>query len=360
MKIYSVFLILTVLLYSCQQDTERTKPTLIPLTESVYSSFILEPDSFYAVHASIGGIIEQKMISEGDLVSKGQIIAIIENNTQELTQQNSKLALELSRANYSGKSKLLIELENELHTAKIKYKSDSIKYYNQLRLWNQEVGTKNELDSRELTYGVSRNNLKTLTNKLNRTKKELKVQFKKAENDFLNSRLVGNEYMIQSRIDGMVYEVLKNAGELVLQQEPIALIGSEKNFVIKMLVDEVDIIKIHLGQKVLVVLDAYGEEVFIAKVNKIFPSINKGTQTFTVEALFDKQPDLLYSGLAGEANIIISSKKEVLTIPLNYLINNRKVKTEAGEVEVKVGLRNLSYVEILSGLDTTSVIIKPE
>lgn len=44
--------------------------------------------------------------------------------------------------------------------------------------------------------------------------------------------------------------------------EPLASVGSANNFIIELLVDEVDIVKIKVDQKTLVTLDAYGTEVF--------------------------------------------------------------------------------------------------
>ncbi len=82
------------------------------------------------------------------------------------------------------------------------------------------------------------------------------------------------------------------------------------DFIIEMLVDEVDIVKISINQKVIISLDAYKGEIFTGKVSKIYPKKDERNQTFTVEAVFDEAPIKLYPGLSGESNIIISAKKE--------------------------------------------------
>ncbi len=83
-------------------------------------------------------------------------------------------------------------------------------------------------------------------------------------------------------------------------------------------------------------------------------------QTFKVEAVFTQTPPTLYAGLAGEANVVLASKDHVLTIPLEYLKNDNYVTTEKGEVPVVTGLRNLEFVEIIDGIDTSTVLIKPD
>ena len=84
------------------------------------------------------------------------------------------------------------------------------------------------------------------------------------------------------------------------------------------------------------------------------------TQTFEIEGKFIKAPKTLYMGLTGEGNIITRKRESVLVIPLEYLIDGGSVETDAGLVKVKVGLKSLSHVEIISGLKKGDIIYKPE
>jgi multidrug efflux pump subunit AcrA (membrane-fusion protein) len=160
-------------------------------------------------------------------------------------------------------------------------------------------------------------------------------------------------------MNGKVYALYKNPGEIVNLQQPLATVGSENRFVLEMLVDEVDIVTIIEEQQVLVSLEAYPNEIFKANVSKIYPSKDVRNQTFKVEAIFENPPPTLYPGLSGEANIIVDVKENVLTIPINYLIEGNKVKTEEGILEVTTGLQNEDEVEILSGITVETVLLKP-
>jgi len=72
-------------------------------------------------------------------------------------------------------------------------------------------------------------------------------------------------------------------------------------------------------------------------------------------------PAILYPGLSGEANIIISEEAEVLTIPLAYIIDKHKVKLANGDlVEIETGRKNMEAIEVVSGIDTSTLILKPE
>ena len=97
---------------------------------------------------------------------------------------------------------------------------------------------------------------------------------------------------MKSEINGTLYQLYKKQGELVTSQSPLALLGSNKNFVLEMQVDEYDIFKIKAQQLVLVTLDSYKGKVFEARVSSISPMMNEASKTFLVEANFVHPPEI--------------------------------------------------------------------
>lgn len=192
-----------------------------------------------------------------------------------------------------------------------------------------------------------------------RTETELITKLRQAENNYRSSIINTEDFTVESMIYGTVYALLKNPGEIVGTTGPLAIIGSTNDFVIEMQVDEVDIVKIAINQKVLITLDAYGPKTFEATLSKIYPRKDERSQTFKVEALFNAPPEVLYPGLAGEGNIIISIREKALTIPKSYLIGQDQVKTENGLVKIITGSENMEMVEVLEGLDSNTYIFKP-
>lgn len=348
------------LLLSCGNKQEKILPQKTALTESVYASVTVQPDSLYQVYAVVAGILDNNLVEEGDTVQKGTPLLEIINSTPRLNTENAKLTLQLARENYSGSSAILKGLEDEIQAATLTFRNDSVNYFRQKRLWEQQIGSKVEFDNRKLTYELSRNNLNLLKSRYDRTQNELRTQVQQASNNVKTSQIATEDFTVSSKINGKVYALFKEPGEIVTTMEPLASVGSASDFIIEMLVDEVDIVELSMGQKVLVTLDAYPDDVFEAKVSKIYPRKDERSQTFKVEALFEKPPQTLYPGLAGEGNIVIAQKEDVLTIPKTYLINGNQVETEDGLVSIKIGLRNLDQVEILEGIDASTPILKPE
>lgn len=344
---------------SCGQKEESTYPKGTRLTESVYSSVTIQPDSLYRAYAAVNGILDRNLVEEGDSVKPGTPLVQIINSTPKLNTENAQFALRLAQENYDGSAGLLKSLRDEILAAELALKNDSINFFRQKNLWEQNIGSQVQFENKKLAYELSQNKIQLLKNNFERREKELLTTLEQAKNNYRASQIFTEDYTVTSKINGKVYALYKNPGEIVNTVEPIAAVGSASNFVIEMLVDEIDIVKIDTGQKTLVTLDAYGTEVFEAEVSKIYPKKDERSQTFKVEAIFKDPPQKLYPGLAGEGNIIIAEKENVLTIPREYLIDENKVKTAEGLVTVRVGLQDLAKVQILDGIDEKTEIFKP-
>jgi multidrug efflux pump subunit AcrA (membrane-fusion protein) len=181
-----------------------------------------------------------------------------------------------------------------------------------------------------------------------------------SKKNLLISSKLESDYTLKSEIDGVVYDILKEKGEQVGLQTPLAVIGNKEHFILEMQVDEYDIFKVQKGLKVLVSMDSYKGKVFEAIVSKIYPIMNERSKTFLVEAEFLQRPETLYPNVTFEANIILQSKKQAILIPRNYLINDSLViKGDGQKVLVKTGLRDFQKIEIVSGISAEEELLKP-
>jgi HlyD family secretion protein len=106
-------------------------------------------------------------------------------------------------------------------------------------------------------------------------------------------------------------------------------------------------------------MDSYKGQVFEAKVDKINPIMNERTKSFTLEARFITKPETLYPNLTTEANIVIRTKENALTIPRAFLIDDTFVLIEKNKkVKVEIGLKDYQKVEILRGVTANDIIYK--
>jgi multidrug efflux pump subunit AcrA (membrane-fusion protein) len=244
--------------------------------------------------------------------------------------------------------------------AKERMEMDSLLYVRQQSLWEQNIGSQVELEQRKLAFETSRANYVSAQTRYDQSKNQFEIEHQQARNNLRINQQIENNYTIRSEIDGLVYDILKEQGEWVSSQGPIAVMGNPARYFLSLQVDEYDITKIRPGQKVLVNMDSYRGKVFSAEISKIYPIMNERSRTFTVEAIFTDPPAGLFPNLTAEANIIIQTKEDALIIPREYLLDDQYVLISPEErARVEVGLMDYQKVEILSGLNQNQFIYKP-
>ncbi len=353
-----LFLIFLVFLYSCKSKNEKIYPTEEAISESIYASGLLKSKNQYQVFAPVSGIVNKLFVAEGDTVKKGAEILSIVNETQQLNKNNAALASKFS--DFDANRGKLNEAKLAIDFSENKMKNDSALYFRQIALWNQNVGTKIALEQRELTYQNAKNSYYSAFNNYNDLKRQLDFSSAQAKNNFQISSKLANDFIVKSKIDGVIYGLNLKIGEIVSMQIPIATIGDAVNFILEMQVDENDILKVKKGLTVLVMMDSYKGLIFEALVSKLYPLMNERSKTFLVEAVFVNPPKTLYPNTSFEANIVVNTKKKALIIPRNYLYKDTMViKTNGDTVFVKTGLMDYQKVEILSGLQLSDQIVKP-
>jgi len=343
---------------SCAEKMERTSPVIKPISESVYASGIIKSVGQYQVFSTVSGLVQDTYVQDGDTVVKDGLILKLSAQTAELNKQSASLDRQYNIEKAMGESLRDLEIQTEL--AKSKMENDALLLERQKDMWKNSVGSLNDLEQRELNSKNSITTYNSLLLRYNDLKKQLKYNLDRSLKNLEITRAVANDYLIKSKINGRVYDLLKEPGELVTPQTLIAIIGDAHSFFAELQVDENDITSIKIGQEVLITMDSYKGHVFKATVSKINPLMSETSRSFTVEARFVLQPAVLYPNLTVEANIVIQNKKKALTIPRDFLIGDKYVLMQNHKMkEVVCGLKDFQEVEVLSGLKADDVILKP-
>jgi len=349
---------IVVLMFACKTKQEKTTAVVEGITESVYASGIVKSKNQYQVYATVNGILNEILVTEGAVVKKGDALFKLQNVTAQLNKENAQLAAEF--ADIGNNVDKLNELKVNIELAKSKLSNDSLLLERQKSLWSQKIGSQLELEQRELAYKNSVTAYESAQLRYLDLKKQIEFSSKQSKKNLQISSNISGDYTIKSEIDGRVYIVYKQQGELVTPQMPLAIVGAADEFVVDLQVDEYDVAKIKIGQKVLLTLDSYKGQVFEAMVSKVKPMMSDRTRSFTIEAAFVKRPEVLYPNLTVEANIVIQTNEKALTIPRNYLVEDSFVlDANNNKKAVIVGLKDYHKAEILKGLSEGETILKP-
>jgi len=345
-------------LAGCSGKKEIVHPEFQPITASVYASGVVKSRNQYQVFAPTPGVIGKIYITEGDLVKRGQPIVQVNNRATQLSKDNSQIT-----ANYNAlqnNEDKLAELQYNIEVAKERNEIDSLLYVRQKNMWQQNVGTKVDLEQKELNSRNSKVGYENAILRYGQLKKQLDFSARQSQKILEITSSQANDLLVKSEVTGKVFSVLKKQGEMVTSLTPIAILGESNNFYLELQVDEYDIAKINVNQKVLITMDSYRGKVFEGIVSKVYPMMNEKSKTFTLEAIFVKGPERLYPNLTAEANIVITTKEKALLIPRNCLLEGDYVIMENGEKrKVEIGLMDYQKAEILKGLTANDAIIKP-
>ncbi len=357
MKFFIIPLLL-VIVFSCKKKTEVTSPAVVNISESVYASGTVKSKNQYQVYSTVNGLIQEILVTEGDLVKKGAPLFKILNEPSKLNSSNAKLASDYADLNANTDKLKASKVNSDLAYSKLK--NDSMLFARQAILRKQGIGSMVELEQRELAYKNSVTNYDVSLLNYHDLKRQLEFSSNQAKNNLKISNALAGDYTIKADVDGRVYKILKEKGEFVNTLNSVAILGDASEFILEMKVDEFDIVRLREGQKVLFTMDSYKGQVFEAQVTKIEPLMNEQSRSFTVNAKFISKPAILYPNLSVEANIVINTKEKALTIPRNYLIGDSVVLVNKNEKRrVTIGLRDYHKVEILNGLSASDVIYKP-
>jgi multidrug efflux pump subunit AcrA (membrane-fusion protein) len=363
MKLAKVFCFsITILIVSCSKnDTEEMQPTVGSITESVYASGIIKSENQYTVYATVSGVLQKIKVTPGQTIAKGQTLFQIESDKASLTTENARLAYQLSNENSRYIQDKIAEMETKVQMAKDKLVVDQSVYNRNKNIKQYKVISEVEYERVELTYKNSKSNYETAVKQLSQLKLQLKNDQNRNSNNLKISEKSQSDFEVKSAFSGELFDVLVKEGTLITSQMPLAVIGEKNKYLLELDVDENDMVKVILGQKIVVTLDSYKGKVFEAKVDKIYPIMDERSRTFKIEAHFDNPPAKLYPNLTAEANIIIQTKKNALTIPKSYLIDDKFVLVNENEKrQVKIGLNDYQNVEIIEGLTAGETIYKPK
>lgn len=337
---------------SCKNKRESVSPIEGPITEAVYATGFVKSSNQYQVFPKSSGTIRKLHVKKGDEVKKGQLLASISAEVSRLNSENA--TLNASFSDYEANRNKINEAKVALSLSAKKLKSDELVYQRQKRLWEEQIGTKYELEQRELQVANSKTAYESAALRLKELERQLKFTSEQSKKTERISKSLLSDFDIRSEVQGKIYSLLKEEGEMVSPQSPIALLGDASDFILVLQVDENDITRLVSGQKIALTMESYKGQVFEGVVTKIYPLMNERTRSFEIEASFTKAPPVLFPNLTVEANIIITHKEKALTIPRNYITEQDEVWiSEKEKRKVKTGLRDYNRVEILSGLTTT-------
>jgi RND family efflux transporter MFP subunit len=179
------------------------------------------------------------------------------------------------------------------------------------------------------------------------------------------------ERTLVAPFDGIITAVHIDPGESAGVGIPAVSLISQGGLGVEVDLPEIDSVKVHVGEKALVTLDAFGDTMtFPATVSSVNRSetIVDNVSVYESRIVFDTQDERIVSGMTAEVTIVTDERKNVLAIPVRA-IHYRDSGTPyvslladgtngARDVDITLGLRGSDgFFEVLTGLSEGNQVI---
>jgi len=162
--------------------------------------------------------------------------------------------------------------------------------------------------------------------------------------------------------DGLIIKRDGEIGQLIPANQTLFWMSCCAPLRVSAEVDEEDIALVKPDLPVLLRADAFPGKVFHGKVQSVTPKGDAVARSYRVRIEFTEE-NPLQIGMTAETNIIISEHKDAMLLPGGAVKNNKVWLVKNGTLSqqgVTIGAKGLDQVEILSGITVDDeVVLKP-
>jgi HlyD family secretion protein len=238
------------------------------------------------IGTQVSGTIEQVKVDYNDQVTKGQVLAVLD-------QAMYKAALDNASAN-------VLKAEAELRQAEAEFNR------------NQPLYEKGFISEQEFLP-------------LNTALATTRASLQSAKAGLLQARINLSHTVISSPINGTVIDSSVDAGQTVaasLSTPTLFLIAEDlAQMQIETQVDETDIGQIRQGQRVRFEVQSYPDEIFTGSVRQIRlqPSTVDNVVTYTVIVDASNESGRLLPGMTATVDFVVHQSQDALLVPVSAL-----------------------------------------
>ena len=323
----------------------------------------------YTISAPTAGYMRRVNAKVGDMVKKGQIVAVLDALQSQALDPRSRATAEAAVTSADAALKAATEREKvtAADAAYLEQRQERLK-----ALYDKGSISKDQFDQINSEVQKARALQLSAVAEVNVAKSELE-RAKVTLRNFSSVKGGGNTFSVDSPVSGTVFRVYRESEGAVNVGEPLVDLGNSRDLEVRVEVLSSDAVKIKKGTHVL--FKRWGnDEPLTGRVRLIEPagftkvsSLGVEEQRVLVLADITSPPEqwkVLGDGFRMEAHFIIWEGENILQIPSSALFRSGKdwavFVTENGRARkriVEIGQRNGLAAEILSGLKESEKMI---
>jgi RND family efflux transporter MFP subunit len=275
--------------------------------------------------SEIEGILKTANVEEGTFVSKGALIATIEDRDY---------ASELRR------------VEAALRQAEATHVNAKAEYSRKETLYKEELVTRQQFDDVVTRLALA------------------EAEFDRAKEALAIARERYSKTRILAPMAGYISEKKISQGEYVRNGSPLYVLVQTDPLKLLFTVSEKEIGRLKVNQEVQLRVDAYPDKEFRGRVSIIYPTMDERTRSLQVEARVSNPDRLLKPGLFAKVILFTAEAKDTLVIPVtSVLYEGKKLKAfvtegdRAKEKMIQVGNKYDDLLEVTDGLKSGEMLV---
>lgn len=305
-------------------DIQSFTGTLIPRAQ-----FIAAPN--------IGGQLKKLMVNIGDVIKKGQMIALLDDEEFVQQAEQSKAELKVAKANLEAENSNLVIAQREFERTK--------------SLHEKKIASESELDTAQAQLEATTAKQKVAIAQV----AEKEAALKAAQVRLAYTRIMATwEDGTESRIVG---ERFVDEGTMLTAHSPIVSILDIDSLYAVVYVIERDYPKVKIGQEAIITTDAYPAKEFRGRIVRKAPLLKKESLQARVEIEVPNTDLLLKPGMFTRVQIEFGSHEDATILPVAAIVKRNEKQgiflldeesMKARFVPVQLGIINGDSAELLS------------
>lgn len=313
------------------------------------------------IYATQSGRVASLMVSVGQNVAKGQVIAVLDN--KDLTMGSAQLQVQLSQANAAVSA-----AEAALAQSKLDLVQAQANYDRSRELFGSGAISQVEYDNAQALLDKVQAGIAAQEQSLQAAREQV-ANYQSLLN---SSRQKENELQIKSPISGIVMQLPVRQGDAVMYGTQLAKVAPPGALEIKVDILSDDLGQIMVGNKAEITAPVLGGEVLNGEVAQIYPQAEEKQSALGVVQrrvpVIIKLDDIsnLKPGYETRVSIITGGKENILLIPRESVTTAPDgskqvmviIKNRVAIRKVSTGLFDTRSIEITDGLEAGDLIVR--
>ena len=322
------------------------------IVRTVEFSGVLVPNHTVNIFAKMAGIATAVTADVGNRVAAGQLLVQID--TKELNAQ-----LTVAEAAAAGVGDQAVQVKSGTETARLNLEMAQRSFERTKTLLDTKVVTQSQLDDAQTKLDLAKTAFDN-SNRQYQTVTGSTLAQAEAQVNFIKVQISNST--ITSPIGGIVTNRNINPGEITSMSSPLLSIADVATLKLQGNVSQEDVVRIPVGGKVNVAVDALSTNGYAGRVEQVGPIAAATGQYFPVVVSLHNDGRLM-AGMTAKASFTWTGTQGIL-VPLSAVRDQQDGDASvfvlaAGRVHVRsvaLGPRNDSEVQVISGLSAAETV----